>query len=252
MSGRTGKGLADPARETGVVRCPQCGSLNLARILYGEPPSDAKLDAEIQAGEVVLGGCVVDVDDPDYRCRQCGTAFGSATIGSAVEEPIRVSLATRLLPAEPRPGSSHPTSSSAPVGVSTTSLSGPTCTASAITRTVRRRSSTISRRGNWLDPRARPTRRPSKSGGSYAIGTLPDTCSMSAASRLPCSSATTCRPGVRGGRPAAAGCEPRWRRSSIRLSVTPAPRPCSIFPTRPTRRRRGRARGPRSNGSCPG
>lgn len=88
-----------------VTRCPECGSLRIARIVYGEPPADARLEAEIRAGRIVLGGCVVAEDQPDVRCANCGTEFAPGAPGSTSEGLSPESLTTRLLPRHPRPGS---------------------------------------------------------------------------------------------------------------------------------------------------
>lgn len=102
MSGRSKGGAARLGSGVPVLKCPRCGSLNLARILYGEPSWAA--EADIRAGRIVLGGCDVGAEDPEHRCRKCGTEFGNARLGAAAGRPVRESLTTRLLPAEPRPG----------------------------------------------------------------------------------------------------------------------------------------------------
>jgi hypothetical protein len=53
--------------------CPQCGSIDAVRIVYGYPTIDL-FEAE-QRGEVSLGGCVVGNESPDYACRSCGAAL---------------------------------------------------------------------------------------------------------------------------------------------------------------------------------
>ena len=40
------------------------------RIVYGYPASSSE-QAE-QRGEIVLGGCVIGPESPDYECRSCG------------------------------------------------------------------------------------------------------------------------------------------------------------------------------------
>ena len=51
-------------------RCPKCGAVAGVRILYGYPTEEAFL-AE-QRGELVLGGCMIEVDDPTHACTECG------------------------------------------------------------------------------------------------------------------------------------------------------------------------------------
>jgi predicted RNA-binding Zn-ribbon protein involved in translation (DUF1610 family) len=53
--------------------CPQCGSTDAVRIVYGYPTVEL-FEAE-QRGEVSLGGCVVGNESPDYACRSCGAAL---------------------------------------------------------------------------------------------------------------------------------------------------------------------------------
>ena len=53
------------------VTCPRCGALApMLPIVFGFPMADL-FEAE-QRGEIVLGGCVVDVEDPTHRCSACG------------------------------------------------------------------------------------------------------------------------------------------------------------------------------------
>jgi len=43
-------------------------------ILWGEPSPEAEEDAK--AGRIVLAGCVVCDDDPEWHCKRCGKDFG--------------------------------------------------------------------------------------------------------------------------------------------------------------------------------
>ena len=56
--------------------CPDCNSREVVRILYGFPSQEASDAAE--RGEVALGGCVINDDDPEWRCRVCGRRFRRA------------------------------------------------------------------------------------------------------------------------------------------------------------------------------
>ena len=58
--------------------CPSCGSTDLARIMYGLPMESAALTNAIERREVVLGGCCVTGDDPEWRCNACDTDFSLA------------------------------------------------------------------------------------------------------------------------------------------------------------------------------
>src|SRR5690606_31864016 len=51
--------------------CPNCGSSELAQVVYGFP--DEEMFEKEQAGEIVLGGCIPEVWPPPRRCKQCGT-----------------------------------------------------------------------------------------------------------------------------------------------------------------------------------
>ena len=49
--------------------CPQCGSNRVVRIVYGLPGPE--LMHKAQAGEVVLGGCCITANDPQWQCQDC-------------------------------------------------------------------------------------------------------------------------------------------------------------------------------------
>lgn len=55
--------------------CPKCGSQKLGKFQYGLPIFSAKLEKQIEKGEVILGGCCVDESNPDFKCRDCGREF---------------------------------------------------------------------------------------------------------------------------------------------------------------------------------
>ena len=50
----------------GERKCPYCNSLNIKEYLYGAPSFD--YDKE----KYVLGGCEVSLDNPKYKCMDCG------------------------------------------------------------------------------------------------------------------------------------------------------------------------------------
>ena len=56
-------------------RCSRCGSRDVGRILRGYPIFSDDLRAHLDAGEVVLGGCIVMGNDPEFRCHACGHEF---------------------------------------------------------------------------------------------------------------------------------------------------------------------------------
>tara|TARA_Y100001960_G_C14410237_1_gene697799 strand:+ start:42 stop:320 length:279 start_codon:yes stop_codon:yes gene_type:complete len=49
--------------------CPKCKSSKIISIVYGMPASDLAKDEE--EGKVILGGCVIREDAPDYHCKDC-------------------------------------------------------------------------------------------------------------------------------------------------------------------------------------
>lgn len=53
------------------AKCPECGSARIAKILYGLPAFSEKLEAEMKAGRITLGGCCVTDDDPVWQCTDC-------------------------------------------------------------------------------------------------------------------------------------------------------------------------------------
>lgn len=57
------------------VVCPKCETPNPLEIVYGFPSNEMQV-AETE-GSIALGGCVLQGDDPAYRCRQCGEQFGT-------------------------------------------------------------------------------------------------------------------------------------------------------------------------------
>ena len=56
--------------------CAQCGSHEVMPIVYGLPGPELLEQAE--AGEVWLGGCVVEEDSPVWHCGDCGHEWGSS------------------------------------------------------------------------------------------------------------------------------------------------------------------------------
>ena len=53
----------------GERRCPSCNSEQVVPIVYGFP--SPKLIEEADKGRVVLGGCVVDANNPKWKCKAC-------------------------------------------------------------------------------------------------------------------------------------------------------------------------------------
>lgn len=53
------------------TKCPNCGSKNLAKILYGLIAVDEELEEKIDNGKIKLGGCCVTNYDPKFECNDC-------------------------------------------------------------------------------------------------------------------------------------------------------------------------------------
>lgn len=53
--------------------CPNCGSSRIADILYGLPYYSEELERDIEAGRIVLGGCLISENNPSWICADCHT-----------------------------------------------------------------------------------------------------------------------------------------------------------------------------------
>lgn len=59
-------------------KCPRCGVKAGARILWGISAWSEQMQAALDRGTLVLGGCVVDEGQGfDYQCRACGNEWMS-------------------------------------------------------------------------------------------------------------------------------------------------------------------------------
>lgn len=56
-------------------KCPRCGHKPVASILYGMPIPSRELFEKEERGEVILGGCVIELDQPTWQCSKCGAEF---------------------------------------------------------------------------------------------------------------------------------------------------------------------------------
>ncbi len=52
-------------------RCPSCGERRLVPIAYGYP--GPQMWEAVDRGEIVLGGCIIEPDNPQWRCLSCST-----------------------------------------------------------------------------------------------------------------------------------------------------------------------------------
>jgi len=58
--------------------CPQCGG-KVAKILYGLPFMTNELQAAIDAGDIIIGECLIMPGQPRWRCPKCELDFYEAT-----------------------------------------------------------------------------------------------------------------------------------------------------------------------------
>ena len=58
--------------ESNPGKCPKCGG-KVVPILYGEPTAQAY--EEYLQGKLVLGGCCITDNDPDWECLGCEQQF---------------------------------------------------------------------------------------------------------------------------------------------------------------------------------
>lgn len=56
-------------------KCPQCGHAPVARILYGLPNLTPELQASLDDGSVVIGGCVIFEESPSWQCTSCQAEY---------------------------------------------------------------------------------------------------------------------------------------------------------------------------------
>lgn len=63
-------------------KCPNCGSATAASILYGMPNPSEELIKKEQRGEIVFGGCVIELDgnQPSWQCPKCEMSFYKTTL----------------------------------------------------------------------------------------------------------------------------------------------------------------------------
>ncbi|MCQ2348423.1 MAG: hypothetical protein MJZ65_04460 [Paludibacteraceae bacterium] len=82
-------------------KCPKCGG-KVARIFYGLPAYTEKLQADLDAGRVILGGCCRTEHDPTWQCTKCGQEFYQVPAGIVHDEiphipPLRYTLEAQKL-----------------------------------------------------------------------------------------------------------------------------------------------------------
>ena len=81
--------------ERAMAACPRCGSADVAWILRGYPAFSQELDADLLAGRVILGGCLVWDEQSDHLCKACGIPFREDGRAVAPDPDFRESAADR-------------------------------------------------------------------------------------------------------------------------------------------------------------
>jgi hypothetical protein len=67
------------------LSCPKCSSVDRMPIVYGHWGVD---DFEAsRRGEVMIGGCVMELGMPRWHCRQCGERYGETPGALATSTP---------------------------------------------------------------------------------------------------------------------------------------------------------------------
>lgn len=69
-------------------KCPKCKSARIANILYGMPAYSEKLQEDIDAGRIALGGCTIGIDDPRWQCADCESLIYQAPLFSDMTEEL--------------------------------------------------------------------------------------------------------------------------------------------------------------------
>ena len=59
-------------------KCPYCKTTNIAEILWGFPPTSDFLQDQIKLKKIVLGGCIITDNDPQWECNSCHHRWGVA------------------------------------------------------------------------------------------------------------------------------------------------------------------------------
>ena len=69
-------------------RCPFCGSDEVVPIVWGYPGPD--LIPDLEAGKIVLGGCVVSDRDPSWFCNHCHTLIYPAAQATMFPDDVLI------------------------------------------------------------------------------------------------------------------------------------------------------------------
>ncbi len=66
--------------------CPRCGSIDVARILWGRHAFTKELERDLRSGKIVLGGCCITPKSAKYHCNDCGAEFGTIDLPLPFED----------------------------------------------------------------------------------------------------------------------------------------------------------------------
>jgi DNA-directed RNA polymerase subunit RPC12/RpoP len=56
--------------------CPSCNEKTGVDVVYGMP--SIEIARQVELGEIALGGCVIEPNQPNYRCMSCGFEWDRA------------------------------------------------------------------------------------------------------------------------------------------------------------------------------
>ena len=58
--------------------CPKCSSKDIAKIVYGLVKIEGELEKELDQNKIILGGCCVSGNDPQFSCNNCNHRWGNS------------------------------------------------------------------------------------------------------------------------------------------------------------------------------
>lgn len=68
------------------MKCPYCGSSNIAKIIWGMPDYTALLEMDKRKEKYIIGGCCITGNDPAFKCLECYRGFGTPPVLKGAEE----------------------------------------------------------------------------------------------------------------------------------------------------------------------
>jgi hypothetical protein len=58
------------------MKCPKCNAISVAKIFWGFPGDYASVEEQVERKEIVMGGCLVTDNDPEWECNVCHHRWG--------------------------------------------------------------------------------------------------------------------------------------------------------------------------------